>query len=217
MNCFLAVVLEKILESLLNCQEIKPVNSKGNQSWIFIGRTDNEALILWPPDAKNWLIGKDLDAGKDWRQEKKGTEDEVVGWHHWLDGHEFEQALAVGDGQGSLACCSPWDHKESDIVEWWWMELNPRAKTQLHTTVHRHKPLPPEACTSHYTSLIHQGQTPEARNDPMTCRTDSTNTGQKLLWDLLVPVPWVTREEYTAKTHRTSPTKCRFSKAEKCN
>ena len=93
---------------------------KGNQSWIFIGRTDAEAEIpiIWPPDAKNWLIRKDPDAGKDWRWEKKGmTEDEMVGWHHWLSGHEFEQALGVGDGQESLACCSPLGLKESDVTE----------------------------------------------------------------------------------------------------
>ena len=106
--CFWAVVLEKILESPLDCKEIKPVNPKGNQSWIFIGRTDAEAEapILWPPDEKNWLIWKDPDAEKDWRQDGKGTtEDEMVGWHQRLDGHEFEQALGVGDGQGGLACC----------------------------------------------------------------------------------------------------------------
>ena len=109
------------VRSPLNCKEIKPVNHKGDQSWIFIGRTDAEAEapILWPPDMKNWFIGKDPDAGKDWRQEEKGmTEDEMVGWHHWLNGHEFEQALGVSDGQGSLACCSPWDCKESDTTEW---------------------------------------------------------------------------------------------------
>ena len=108
--CFLTVVLEKTLESPLNCREIKPVNPKGDQSWISIGRTDveAEAPILWPPDAENWLIGKDPDAGKDWRQKEKGTtEDEMVGWHHWLDGHKFEQALGDGDGQESLACYSP--------------------------------------------------------------------------------------------------------------
>ena len=77
-----------------------------------------EARIIWPPDAKNWLIVKDPDAGKDWRQEKGMTEEEIVGWHHWLNGHEFEQALGVGDGQGSLACCSPWDHKKLDMTEW---------------------------------------------------------------------------------------------------
>ena len=96
------------------------VNPKGNQSWIFIGRTKAEAEtpILWPPDAKNWLIGKDPDAGKDWRCEEKGTtEDEMAGWHYWLDGHEFEQALGAGDGQGSLVCCSPWGHKELDVTE----------------------------------------------------------------------------------------------------
>ena len=111
-------VVEDSWESL-GQQEIKPVNPK-NQSWIFVGRTDAEAEmpILWPPDAKNWFIGKDPDAGKDWRQEEKGTtEDEVVWWHHRLDGHEFEQAPGVGDGQGSLACCSPWDHKELDMTE----------------------------------------------------------------------------------------------------
>ena len=91
-----------------------------NKSWIFTGRTDAkaEALILWPPDVKNWLIGKDPDAGKDWRQEEKGmTEDEMVRWHHWLNEHEFEQAPGVGDGQGRLACCSPWGCKESDMTE----------------------------------------------------------------------------------------------------
>ena len=110
--CFWTM-LEKILESPLNCKEVKPVHPKGNQSWIFIGRThaEAEAPILWPPDVKSWLIGKDPDAGKDWRQEEKGmTEDEMVGWHHRLNGHEFEQALEDSEGWGSLVCCSPWDH-----------------------------------------------------------------------------------------------------------
>ena len=111
----------------LNCK-IKPVNPKGNQSWMFIGRTDTkaEALILWPPDAKNWLVSKDPDARKGWRQEDKGmTEDEMIGWDHRLDGHEFEQAPVVGDGQGNLVCCSPWDHKESDMTERMnWTELH---------------------------------------------------------------------------------------------
>ena len=119
--CFWTVVLEKTFESPLDCKEIQPVNPKGNQSWIFIWRTDTEAEvpILWPPDTKNWLIGKNPDAGKDWRQEEKGrTEDEIAGWHHWLNGHEFEQAPGVGDGQGSLSCCSPWVGKELDMTEW---------------------------------------------------------------------------------------------------
>ena len=116
---FWTLVLEKTLESPLDCKGIQPVNIKGNQSLIFIGRTDAEAKtsILWPPDAKNLLIGKDPGAGKDWRQEEKGiTEDEIVGWHHWLNVHEFEQALSVGDRQGSLACFSPWGHKDSDTM-----------------------------------------------------------------------------------------------------
>ena len=118
--CFWTVVLQKTLESPLDCK-IKPVNPEGSQSWIFIGRTDTEAEtpILWPPDAKNWLIGKEPDAGKDWRQEEKEvTEDEMVGWHHRLNGHEFEQTLGDGEGQGSLSFLSPWSCKESDMTEW---------------------------------------------------------------------------------------------------
>ena len=119
--CFWTVVLEKILESPLDCKEIKPVNPKGNQPWIFTGRTDAEAetSILWPPDAKSWLTGKDPDNEKDWRQEdKRMTEDELAGWHHWLDGYEFEQALGVGDGQGSLVCWSPWGQSQILLSDW---------------------------------------------------------------------------------------------------
>ena len=118
--CFWTVVLEKTLESPLDCKEIEPVDPKENQSWIFLRRTDAEAEtpILWPPDAKSRLFRKHSSAGKDWRQEEKGTtEDEMVGWHHWLSGHELEQALGDGEGQGSLACCSPWGREESDMTE----------------------------------------------------------------------------------------------------
>ena len=118
--CFWIVVLEKTLESPLDCKEIQPVHPKGNQSWMLIGRMDAEVEtpILWPPYVKNWLIWKNPDAGKGWRQEDKGTsEDEMVRWHHWLYGHEFEWALGVGDGWGSLACCSPWGCKELDTTE----------------------------------------------------------------------------------------------------
>ena len=114
--CFWIVVLEKTIESPLDCKEIKPVNPKWNESWIFIGRSDAEAPT-WPPDAKNFFIGKDPDAEIGWRQEEKGTEDEMIGCHHQLDGHEFEQGLEVGDGQGLLACCSPWGCKQSDMAE----------------------------------------------------------------------------------------------------
>ena len=113
-------MLEKTLASPLDCKEIQPVRPKGDQSWVFIGRTDAEAEtpILWPPDAKSWLIGKDPDAGRDWGQEEEGmTEDEMVGWHHQLSGHGLGCTLGIGDGQGSLACCSPWGHKESDSTE----------------------------------------------------------------------------------------------------
>ena len=118
--CFWAMVLEKTLESPLDCKKIKPVDPKGNQSWVFTGRTDAEAEapILRPPDVKSWLVGKDPDAGKDQRQLEKGAaEDEMIGWHHWLNKHDFEQAPRDGEGQGSLVCCSPWGHKESGMTE----------------------------------------------------------------------------------------------------
>ena len=117
--CFWTMVLEKTLESPLDCKEIQPVHPKGNQSWIFTGRIDAEAEIpiLWPPDVKSWLIWKDPDAGKEWRQEEKGTtEDEMVGWHHWIDGHGFGWTPGVGDGQGGLACCGSWVAKN-----WAWL------------------------------------------------------------------------------------------------
>ena len=124
-----------LFKSPLDCKEIQLVHPKGDQSWVFIGRTDVEAEtpILWPPDVKNWLIWKDPDAGKDWRQEEKGTtEDEMVGWHQWLEGHEFGQALGVGDGQGSLVCCSPWGRKELDTTEWlkWLTEVRVHQSPQ---------------------------------------------------------------------------------------
>ena len=118
--CLRTIVLKKTLESPLDSKEIKSINPKWNQPWIFIGGTDAEALILWPPDVKSWLIGKDPDARKNWRQEEKGTtEDEMVWWYHWLNGHEFEQTLGDGEGQGSLACCSPWVSKSwTQLSEW---------------------------------------------------------------------------------------------------
>ena len=161
------MAFEKTFESPLDCK-IKPVNPKGNQYWIFLRRTDAEAEtpILWPPDAKNWLIRKDNDAGKDWRQEEKGTtEDEMVGWHHQLNGHEFEQALGDGEGQGSLVCCSSWGHKELDMTEqlnnnnWWlsgkestcqcrghgfdpWSRKTPHAMEQLSPITTTFEPVP---------------------------------------------------------------------------
>ena len=114
------VVLEKTVKSPLDFKEIQPVHPKGNQSWVFTGRTDAEAEtpILWPPDVKSCLIGKDPDAGKDWEQEEKGTkEDEMVGWHHWLNGHGFGWTPGVGDGQGALVCHGSWGRKESDMTE----------------------------------------------------------------------------------------------------
>ena len=114
------VVLKKTLESPLDCKEIQPVHSEGDQPCVFFRRTDakDATPILWPPHAKSWLIGKDSDAGRHWGQEEKGTtEDEMAGWHHWLDGHESEWTLGVGDGQGGLACCSSWGCKESDTTE----------------------------------------------------------------------------------------------------
>ena len=133
------------LESPLDYKKIQPVHSKGDQSWVFIGRADAKAEtpILWPPDVKGWLIGKDSDAGRDWGQEDKGmTEDEMAGWHHRLDGHEFGWTPGVVDGQGVLACWYSWRRKESDMTEWLnWTELNwgppKRFKTSIGVNLHR--------------------------------------------------------------------------------
>ena len=126
--CFWSVVLEKTLESPLDCKEIQPVHSEGNQPWDFFGRNDAKAEtpVLWPPHPKSWLIGKDSDAEKDWLQEEKGmAEDEMARWHHWLDGRDSEWTLGVGDGQGGLACCDSWGCKMLDTTEWLnWTELN---------------------------------------------------------------------------------------------
>ena len=123
LNC----VVGKDFESPLDCKEIQPVHSKGDQPWDFFGRNDAKAEtpVLWPPHAKSWLIGKDSDAGRDWGQEEKGTtEDEMAGWHHWLDGLESERTLGVGAGQGGLACCDSWGCKELDMtVRLNWIEL----------------------------------------------------------------------------------------------
>ena len=118
-------MLEKTFERPLDCKEIKPINPKGNQSWIFVGQTDAEASILWSPDVKSWLIGKYPNAGKDWGQEEKGTtENEMVGWHHWLNGHGFGWTPRVGDGQGGLVCWGSWGRKELDMTEQLnWTEL----------------------------------------------------------------------------------------------
>ena len=130
--CFWTVVLKKTLESPLDCKEIQPVHSKGDQSWVFIGRTDAKAEtpVLWPPLAKSWLIGKDSDAGRDWGQEEKGTtEYEMSGWHYQLDGHEFWWTPGVGDGQGGLVHCNSWGCKESDTTEWLnWTEWKTRRQ-----------------------------------------------------------------------------------------
>ena len=124
LNC----VLEKTLESPLDCKEIQPVHSEGDQPWDFFGRNDaeDETPVLWPLHAKSWLIGKDSDAGRDWGQEEKGTtEDEMAGWRHWLNGHESEWTPGVGDGQGGLVCCDSWGCKGSDTTKWLdWTELN---------------------------------------------------------------------------------------------
>ena len=131
--CFWTVVLEKTLESPLNCKKIQPVLPKGNKSWVFIGRIDVEAEtpVLWPPDVKSWLIWKDPDAGKDWGQEEKRmTEDKMVGWHHWLDGHGFGWTPGVGDGQGGLACCGSWGHRVGHdwATELSWTEWGRKTK-----------------------------------------------------------------------------------------
>ena len=132
--CFWTVVLEKTLESPLDCKEIQPVHSEGDKPWDFFGGNDaeDETPVLWPPHAKSWLIGKDSDAGRDWEQEEKGTtENEMARWHHWLDGRESEWTLGVGDRQGGLVCCDSWGHKESDMTEWLnWTDSIEKVKKQ---------------------------------------------------------------------------------------
>ena len=138
--CFQTVVLEKTLESPLDSKENKPVNPKGDQPWIFIGRTDGEALIVWPPDTKSWLIWKDPEAGKDWCQKEKGMTDcEMVRWHHQLNGLEFEQTQGDSEGQRSLVCCSPWGRRVGHnwVTELNWMKLN-----LLELKQHRKYPAP---------------------------------------------------------------------------
>ena len=133
-RCFWTVVLEKTLGSPLDCKEIQTVHSKGDQSWVFTGRTDVEAEtpVLWLPDAKSWLIGKDSDAGKDWGQEEKGTtEDEMVEWHHWLNGHELEQALGIGDGQGGLAAVRGVEKSRRVLSHWTELNNNNNNKSSL--------------------------------------------------------------------------------------
>ena len=135
---FWTVVLEKTLESPLDCKQIQPVHSEGDQSWVFFGGNDAKAKtpVLWPPHVKSWLIGKDSDAGRDWGQEEKETtEDEMAGWHHWLDGRESEWTPGNGDGQGGLACCDSWGCKESDTTERLnWTELSKKQKCVTHET-----------------------------------------------------------------------------------
>ena len=145
------MVLEKTLESPLDCKEIQPDHPKGDQPWVFFGRNDAKAEIpvLWPPNGKSWLIGKDSDSGRDWGQEeKRTTEDEMAGWYHWLDGYESEWALGVGDGQGGLACCSSWGRKESDTTEGLkWTELMPLTATEWIVNSHEHTHTQMNVCT----------------------------------------------------------------------
>ena len=168
--------------SPLDCKEIQPVHPKGDQSWVRIGGTDSESEtpILWPPDAKNWLIGKDPDAGKDWGQEQKGTTDDMVGWRHQLKGHGFGWTLGVGDGQGSLVCCRSWGHKESDRTE------------QLNWTEQNYKNLPANAGDVRDASSI-----PRSRRSPGGGNSNPLNI---LAWR----IPWTELEGYSPWRHKES-------------
>ena len=158
--CFWTVVLEKTLESPLDCKEIQPVHTEGDQPWDFFGRNDaeTETPVLWPPHVKSWLTGKDSDAWRDWGQEEKGmTEHEMAGWHHWLNGCESEWTLGVGDGQGGLACCDSWGRKESDMTEWLnWTNYQTHSHnikfkiTELVIRFSRRR-----NCPKHYTVLLY--------------------------------------------------------------
>ena len=180
--CFWTVVLKKTLESPLDCKEIQPVHSKGDQFWVFFGRTDAKAEtpILWPPHEKSWLIGKDSDAWRGWGQEEKWTtEDEMAGWHHRLDGHEFEWIPGVGDGQRGVACCNSWGCKQSDTTEWLnWTELGRRGGIfqglwmflwESLCSESSHLPLSPFTCTFYNLKCSFYSQ-----GNPFTHRERST-------------------------------------------
>ena len=169
-------MLKKTLESPLDSKEIQPVHPKGNQSCVFIGRTDVEAEtpILWPPDVKSWLIWKDRDTGKDWGQKKGMTEDEMVGWHHPLDGRGFRWTPGIGDGQGGLACCGSWGHKESDTTD----QLN---WTELSTVGETGDKMPPK----HWLKWRSRGRCWENRQccpPPSSTRIKSLDTCQSLTY-----------------------------------
>ena len=177
----------RLLRVLWTAKEFQPVNPKGNQSWIFIGRTDAEAEvpILRPPDARSQLIGKDLDAGKDWGQEEEGmTEDEMVGWHHWLDGREFEQTPGNGEGQGSLACCSPWGHKELDTTEWLNSNKSP-WKGKIPKQIAGHSPV-----QFQWEQLNFKGVGPNAKCVSAHRKDKAFNTESYLLEAVSVSICW---------------------------
>ena len=177
-------MLEKTLESPLDCKEIQPVHSKGDQSWVFIGRTDVEAEtpILWLPHMKSWLIGKDPDARRDWGQEEKGTtEDEMAGWHHQLNAHEFGWTPGDGDGQGGLACCDSWGCTESDMTErLTWLKAWTLVNIYSHSMQNSPPLKPLHECTlpnfspSHYHSrcarpVLLFGESPLWKRSSMVC------------------------------------------------
>ena len=190
--CFWTVVLEKTLKSSLDCKEIQPVHSKEDQSWVFFGRNDAKAEtpVFWPRYAKSWLIGKDSDSGRDWGQEEKGmTEDEMAGWHHRLDGLEFEWTPGVDDGQGGLACCNSWGRKESDTTEWLnWTELNWRQSSMGPQQGHHKSNV---YSTTHVTGLPwwFSGKEPTCQcsrhgcNPCLNSRNIFTNISSFNLWD----------------------------------
>ena len=183
------IVLEKTFESPLDCKEIQPVLPKGDQSWVFVGRTDVEAEtpILWSPEAKSWLIWKDLDAGKDWTQEEsRTTEDEMVGWHHRLNGHEFEQAPGDGEGQGSLVCYRPWGHKELDMTAQ--TEHQPTQLQVILPEIHVGKSLFLRAWLQAHQLCL-------TLYDPMDCSLPGSSVhGLHLHVNLVASVPWTRKD-----------------------
>ena len=197
--CFWTVVLEKTLESPLDCKEIQQVHPKGDQSWVFIGRMDVEAEtpLLWSPAVKNWLIWKDSDAGKDRRQEEKWTtKEEMVGWHHWFNGHEFGWTPGVGDGQGGLACCGPWGCKESNTTKWLnWTDLllGRNAMTKLGSILKiRDITLPTEVgvAKAMVFPVLMYGCESWTIKKPESWRIDNF---ELWYWRRLLRVPWTTR------------------------
>ena len=202
--CFWTVVLEKTLESPVDCKEMQPVHSEGDQPWDFFGGNDAKAEtpVFWPPHVKSWLTGKDSDAGRDWEQEEKVTpEDEMAGWHHWLDGLESEWTPGVGDGLGGLACCDSWGRKESDTTE----RLNWLTDCSYHR---RHSGKESAYDTGDVGLISGSGRSPgEGNGNPLQCSCLENSIDRGAWWATVYGVTksWTQQSDWACTHILTTP------------